>query len=214
MKRIIFRVIGVLLLATIVFGVVRGPTLLQTVRLGAAYAAKTTCSGVFISGRGLESIHATDMNVAPIPISMIHVDESERSVTVSIGPISRTAIYRENCGCTVAQKMTVKELRAQPVGAPFVRPEEPEDAKWPEGNASDLKPAAEGIDTDALERSIRFRVRRTLPRHDAGHTRNGGRLRRRTDRGAVRRRLSQRHADHFVVHDQDNHRRARWHSVG
>jgi CubicO group peptidase (beta-lactamase class C family) len=156
MKKILLRTVGVLLLAFAVICVVKGPELLQTVRLGAAYAAKTACSGVFISGRSLESIHANDMSAAPIPISMIHVDESKRSVTVSIGPISRTAIYRENCGCTVAQDLSVEELRQQSVGAPFVRPAEPEDVQWPHGNATELTPAAEGIDTESLSAALDF----------------------------------------------------------
>ena len=119
MKKKILRVVAILILLVVVAGVVKGPELLQTVRLGAAYAAKTACSGVFLSGRSLESIHAHDMNAAPIPISMIHVDESAGLVTVSLGPISRTAVYRENCGCTVAQDMTVEQLRQQSVGAGF-----------------------------------------------------------------------------------------------
>ncbi len=168
MKKIVLRVLGVLLLATVVLAVVKGPTLVQTVRLGAAYAAKTTCSGVFISGRSLESIHATDMNAAPIPIWMIQVDESARSVTVSIGPISRTAIYRENCGCTVAQEMTVEQLRAQSVGAPFPRPEEPADLAWPEGNATELTPATEGIDTDALSAALDFAFDEPYPDKQRG----------------------------------------------
>ena len=168
MKKILLRVVGVLLLAAVGFGVVRGPTLLQTVRLGAAYAAKTACSGVFISGRSLESIHATDMNAAPIPISMIHVDESERSVTVKLGPISRTAIYRENCGCTVAQEMTVEELRSQSVGDPFAQPEELEDVAWPMGNATALTPAPQDIDTDALSAALDFAFAEPYPEKKRG----------------------------------------------
>jgi CubicO group peptidase (beta-lactamase class C family) len=156
MKKIVLRAGAVLLVAVVGFALVQGPELVQKVRLGSAYAAKTACSGIFISGRSLESIHASDMNAAPIPIWMIHVDHSNRSVTVKIGPISRTAIYRENCGCTVAQEMTVEQLRQQPVGEPFVRPEESDELPWPQGNAAVLAPEAEGIDTDALDAALDF----------------------------------------------------------
>lgn len=156
MKKIVFRGGVVLLLASVGVALVQGPELLQKIRLGSAYAAKTACSGIFISGRSLESIHASDMNAAPIPIGMINVDKLDRSVTVKIGPISRIAIYRENCGCTVAQEVTVDQLRAQPVGEPFARPEQPTDIPWPQGNAEVQVSDAEGIDNDALNAAIDF----------------------------------------------------------
>ena len=156
MKKIVFRGVAVLLFALVGFAFVQGPELVQKIRLGSAYAAKTACSGIFISGRSLESIHASDMNAAPIPIWMIHVDQADRSVTVKIGPISRTAIYRENCGCTVAQEMTVEELRQQSVGAPFERPDEPDDLPWPQGNGAVLASEAEGIDIDAINAALDF----------------------------------------------------------
>ena len=156
MKKIVLRIVVVFLLAATLGGIVYGPELLKTVRLGAAFAAKEVCSGVFISGRSLESIHASDMSAAPIPIWMIDVDQSDRSVTVSIGPISRTAIYRENCGCTVAQDITVDQLRAQPIGAPFERPVESDVAEWPQGNAQELTEPAEPIDVVALQAALDF----------------------------------------------------------
>jgi CubicO group peptidase (beta-lactamase class C family) len=150
MKKLMLRGGGVILLAAVVFLVVQGPTLLQTLRLGAAYAAKTTCSGVFISGRDLASIHASDMSAAPIPAWMIHVDEANRSVTVKIGPIARTAVYRENCGCTVAQEMSVDQLRAQPVGTPLLRPE-PAELRNSDDQSS---PAAAGADQELLTAAL------------------------------------------------------------
>ena len=163
MKKIAIRIVVAVLLVAALVGVVYGPTTVQTLRLAAAYVAKRSCSGVFISGRTLESIHATDMSVAPLPIWMIDVDQSDHSVTVNIGPISRTAIYRENCGCTVAQNMTIDQLRGQPVGEPFDRPSESEDAEWPEGNSPELAAVPEEVDRGALDAAFDYAFDEPLP---------------------------------------------------
>jgi len=157
MKKIAIRGGAIACLVLAILALWYGPTVAQTIRLGSAYAAKTVCSGVFISGRSLEDIYATDMGAASqIPIGMIEVDETDRSVTVRVGPISRTAVYRENCGCTVAQEMTVDELRSQPVGEPFVRPVKDKNMPWPVGDAEPPAAAVEGIDTVALANAIDF----------------------------------------------------------
>ena len=52
--------------------------------------------------------------------------------------------------------MTVEQLRAQPVGAPFSRPTESEDAAWPKGNAKLLAPPTALVDSDALDAAVDF----------------------------------------------------------
>ena len=73
--------------------------------VGSAYVAHMMCSGVFVSGRTPASIVASDLaadDLAPLRYVSAHVDADAHLVTASVfGLARRTAIYRDDLGCTV-----------------------------------------------------------------------------------------------------------------
>ncbi|MCY7349083.1 MAG: beta-lactamase family protein [Cytophagaceae bacterium] len=82
--------------------------------IGAGYAAKATCSCVFVSGRSLESVIAEDL-YAVKGIATSEIDRVNRSATTRVlGIVSKTAVYREELGCTLLNGVTAEELRRQP----------------------------------------------------------------------------------------------------
>ncbi len=69
--------------------------------VGTGYGAKALCSAVFISERDSAEVLETDLSDLP-GIVTTHVNEGARTVTASVGPVTRTARYREGLGCTLA----------------------------------------------------------------------------------------------------------------
>ncbi len=102
------------LLGLLVVGLATGLSIgLPYVAIATAYAAKTTCSGVFVSKRPLESVKADLYAVDFVGVS---VDEAAQRVTSSLyGLMPATAKYRPRMGCTLLNQTSEAELSAQPV---------------------------------------------------------------------------------------------------
>ena len=139
-----FRRTGLLLLLVIAVASVlvyrRVQPLVRTMPIGAAYAAKTVCSGVFLSGRTVGDIVRNDLTTIPfVSEESINVDRGAGTVDATLLLSTVRAIYRENCGCTlVVGGVSEEELRAQDTGKPFTRPTPAEGALWPDGNRVEL----------------------------------------------------------------------------
>ncbi|MBP0713540.1 serine hydrolase [Burkholderia sp. AcTa6-5] len=67
--------------------------------IGASTYAKIMCSGVFVSGLAEPQISGQDLaDLPPIPVA---IDRDQRTVTATMGPVKRTARYRDGLGCTL-----------------------------------------------------------------------------------------------------------------
>lgn len=110
---------------------------------GSAYKAKIAASAIFLSGRDEASVMGKDVyahkgtSLAQLDLFDLEVDYDNRSVTSSFyGLVSRTAVFREGIGVTLANGFSPEELRAErrPVAAP--KPLDP-DTLWPDGERVD-----------------------------------------------------------------------------
>ncbi len=107
-QKIGLGVLGLVIVA-LVFGVQFG---LQYLNIATSYAAKTMCSGVFVSGRTPE---ATQEDLYAVSFVGTQVDRANQSVTSSLyGLASAKAMYRPGLGCSLVNGSTEAELRAQP----------------------------------------------------------------------------------------------------
>ncbi len=91
-----------------------GPIARDFAAAGTGYGAKQLCSGVFVSGRDPRTVLEEDLGDLPAVISA-HANPDTGTVTASLGPLSRTAHYREGLGCTLAAGGTA--LEPMPVNA-------------------------------------------------------------------------------------------------
>jgi CubicO group peptidase (beta-lactamase class C family) len=107
-KKIILSASG-LLVIVLIFGVRFG---LQYANIASAYASKTVCSGVFVSGRDFMDVKTEDLY--KVPYVDVKVDYENKSVTSSIyGLAKTTAIYRPGFGATLLNGANAEELRNQ-----------------------------------------------------------------------------------------------------
>jgi CubicO group peptidase (beta-lactamase class C family) len=85
-------------------------------QIGAAFAAKSVCSGVFVSGRAPEAVIEQDLRAygsAALDLVRVEVDREARTVTGRLlGLGHRQAVFREGFGCTLAIGTTTEALRA------------------------------------------------------------------------------------------------------
>jgi len=107
-------ILVVLLLVLVAIGVVFYVKVLPVLNIGLGYAAKTTCSSVYVSGRPLESVINEDIKNSAASIVSVSVNKNNNTATASFLGLKRTAVYREGIGCTLITKSTVDELKAQP----------------------------------------------------------------------------------------------------
>lgn len=113
--------------------------------------AKMICSAVFVSGRSAEDLLTNEHGVADPSTVDYTVDTRARIVKVEAetGYVA-TAVYREECGCTLVYELTPKELRRQRLGrsgpprvSDTVRATDP---LWPKGERIEIR------DTPGLNR--------------------------------------------------------------
>ena len=108
------RIWGYGLLGLIAVGLTVGLSIgLPYVAIATAYAAKTTCSGLFVSKRSLESVRA---DLYAVDFVGVNVDDAGQRVTSSLyGLMPATAKYRPRMGCTLLNQTSEAELSALPV---------------------------------------------------------------------------------------------------
>jgi CubicO group peptidase (beta-lactamase class C family) len=97
--------------------------LVEFAPLAAAYKAKLLCSGVFVSKRDPQSILSQDLDGEGLGFLRIvdaELDRSNQRVTASVlGRAQRTAVFRENLGCTLAIDASEQELKTQAANVPW-----------------------------------------------------------------------------------------------
>jgi CubicO group peptidase (beta-lactamase class C family) len=108
MTKIIVAVLGVLAVLLGV-GLYFG---LPYLNIASSYAAKTMCSGIFISNRSQESMLE---DLYAVSFTTTTVDEAAQSVSASVfGLAPATAIFRDGMGCSLVNELTIAQIRAQP----------------------------------------------------------------------------------------------------
>lgn len=111
-----------------------------TLAIGSAYKAKTVCSAIFVSGRDEASVLEEDVHAGHLsrldPID-IKIDHENRTVTASVyGMVSRTAVFREGIGVTLANDVSVDDLLAEKHPLPAPQLLDPKEL-WPQGERVD-----------------------------------------------------------------------------
>lgn len=95
--------------------VLLGYGLLQASRVlevATGYSSKILCSGIFLSGRGEETLRTEDLEW--FPFLDCEVDRDEKSASCDLwGAASRKALFREELGCTLVIDASVESLRLQ-----------------------------------------------------------------------------------------------------
>lgn len=126
-----------------------GYTLWRVLSIGTAYQAKQFCSGVFVSGRTLESIFNQDVlteieGLSPLEQSIVKsihvlVDRRQHSVTASLfGGAKHQAIFRDGLGCTLVIGTSQAELHS-PVKSMGMAPQKL-DQRWLLGQTDQQQP--------------------------------------------------------------------------
>lgn len=87
---------------------------LPVLNIGLGYAAKTTCSSVFVSNRALDSVINEDVKNSAASIVNVSVDKNNKTATASFFGLKRKAIYREGMGCTLLSKNNVDAISSFP----------------------------------------------------------------------------------------------------
>jgi CubicO group peptidase (beta-lactamase class C family) len=94
-------------------------------QIGTAFAAKSVCSGVFVSGRTPESVIEEDLRAygsAALDLVRVEIDHQARTATGRLlGLAQRQAVYREGFGCTLAIGKTRDALHAATPALPSSR---------------------------------------------------------------------------------------------
>ncbi len=148
------RSIALLGTAVLLMGCGDLPTI-GDLRIGAGFAARTMCSGVFVSGRSEEDIWAVELNTETDPnLARMNIMVDQEAGTVNadfFGVGSALAVYRDGLGCTMAIEDDVATLQA--VSAPMTAVKA-EGRPWPLGDADDTRPLPDGVDGTALEAAL------------------------------------------------------------
>ncbi|MCK4746191.1 MAG: beta-lactamase family protein, partial [Bacteroidales bacterium] len=151
MKKLIKRILGILLIALLIFVTWFAWPRLPIVT---AFAAKGMCSSVFLADKEPESVYAEDLSFFPISLAKCAIDYDERSVTSRVlGLAKRKAVYREGLGAVLVLDKPEDELRA----ASFEIPDpgySQDTIAWPMG---DVLPEGlpEGVDYETLSNVLK-----------------------------------------------------------
>lgn len=124
-------------------------------QIASGYAAKMSCSCIFLQGRSLDEVRDNDLNFSILPYVLLSVDEAGQRVHASLlGLARREAHYIPGRGCVLVsddERPLPAPVRLQPPRPDALLP-------WPHGEAlPDSLPA--GIDTTALEAALDFGLR-------------------------------------------------------
>jgi CubicO group peptidase (beta-lactamase class C family) len=131
----------------------------QIALLGAAYKAKSLCSGIFISQRDLNSILTQD-DFADDDLSMLRhfatvVDYQAQTVTASLlGVFERKAAYRPSLGCTLVIGISQDKLFSLVNVALVPSRNNPSDLFWPKGERVDTESLPDAVDSTRLSQAM------------------------------------------------------------
>jgi CubicO group peptidase (beta-lactamase class C family) len=156
--RLLFRLllaIGAILviLAAAAWTVIANPP--ELLRIGAAYAAKTVCSNVFVAGRDSAGVLAHDVQAPGHPILEhleVRIDQQRKLVRADLFGVigGGVAVYRPGTGCAVVPDGDVARASLYnfvPIKIWSPSPSVP----WPTGSMADTAPAVQAlVNQDAL----------------------------------------------------------------
>ena len=98
MKKV-FRLLGLLVLATVIY---YGFETYPKLDLISGFSAKSVASGHFIDNRSIDMIEKGDNDINMIDLAKNEIDENSKSASASVyGLKKRKAIYREGLGATL-----------------------------------------------------------------------------------------------------------------
>jgi CubicO group peptidase (beta-lactamase class C family) len=119
-----------------------------------AYAAKTICSGIFVSGRLPDEIEKTELGSFPcFHIPKYKISYTDSSVTATfLGLASKTAVYRSGGGATLINEISANELHTQVVYRPEPFIDNQDSIRWPQGEL--VADVAGKIDTAKLSKAV------------------------------------------------------------
>lgn len=170
--------IAIVLAAAGIAAMLYGPRLYRTALVGSGYFAQTLCSGVFVSGRTMDDVIATNLagpRFRPLRLFTPTVDAEARQVnTALLGAASQTAIYRDGLGCTLVHDVPPAQLRAETKNLFSPAPSRKADAEWPEGEHVEAGPWTndfrwpDGVDKDAATRAVDAIFDETSPERPRG----------------------------------------------
>ena len=138
--------IGLIVLILLVAGTA---FVVQATRVGVAYAAKMAGSAVFVAGRERDAIIA-DGDLDIVWRVNWEVDYQDKSVTAWLGPISRTAVFRDGLGTALVADRSPDEVRRH-VAPPIPGGDVDDPRPWPTGDQLPDVPPPKAVDMPGLE---------------------------------------------------------------
>jgi CubicO group peptidase (beta-lactamase class C family) len=127
----------------------------ELLRIGAAYAAKTVCSNVFVAGRDSAGVLAHDVQAPGHPILAhleVRIDQQRKVVRADLFGVigGGLAVYRPGTGCAVVPDGDVERVSLYnfvPIKIWSPSPSVP----WPTGSMAETAPAVQAlVNQDAL----------------------------------------------------------------
>ncbi|USX29072.1 beta-lactamase family protein [Oxalobacteraceae bacterium OTU3CINTB1] len=141
--------IGVILiiLAAAAWAVIANPP--ELLRIGAAYAAKTVCSNVFVAGRDSAGVLAQDVQAPGHPILEhleVRIDQQRKVVRADLFGVigGGVAVYRPGTGCAVVPDGDIERASLYnfvPIKIWSPSPSVP----WPTGSMAETAPAVQAL---------------------------------------------------------------------
>ena len=132
------RLSGIAVFIFLVVGVGAAWQWIPAVRLGAAWYAKTLCSGVFIRGAAPDKVIAEDVlaeKSASLRRYSYEIDRKARLVRVSLfSLVDASALYRPGVGCTLLNGSSVDQLTGQFANVPSGDRQILSSDPWPRGS--------------------------------------------------------------------------------
>jgi CubicO group peptidase (beta-lactamase class C family) len=125
--------------------------------INAAVAAKTVCSGVFVSKRDPAEILRDDLGVDPdlaIKSGALKIRQQPPAVIMDQGTGPQEAVYRTGLGCTLLAGRSEDDIYKQ-FSEPATAVEHNASAAWPDGDAP-ISLAPSDADASALEAALTY----------------------------------------------------------
>ena len=122
------------------------------------FAAKTICSGVFISGRSPSDVLQQDIAAVVFFSRFIRVKVDPGTGTVEatlVGLFRKQARYRNWCGCTLwPDPLDPYQTNRMPAALADRRSELPNNLPWPRGTAAPVDALPDGVNRQRLEAAV------------------------------------------------------------
>lgn len=145
MKKQIYRIAGLAILAGVAGGIIYINSLLPIIT---GYPAKYLCSAVFVSNRNPSAVEVSELNFSFIKYVTSNIDYRQKSVTSRFLWGKSKAIYREGFGSTLLRGTDESALRKQTFPLRAASRCNQDTIAWPMGNViPDIKT---GIDKEGL----------------------------------------------------------------